>query len=134
MKCNSCSTVIRGCHFRCVSGCTSLLNEQNKTIDENIDGSWAPDVVDRSYFICETCTRNNAHPYSHLRKCQKQCIVKESISLHESHQMCECRSLRLPQKWQPFPQNSLFPFHCSQRGLHRYRCELLRIMPERSLC
>lgn len=120
LRCTFCSNVLRGSHFRCFRGCTSSSNTTQLKSDPYLPPSQhTHDMV----VLCETCARMNVHERSHLRKCQKNCVVGNAVGPLQGRELCHCTSRRLR-------TDSLFPFTYVQRSLHGPECELLEVMPK----
>ncbi|KAH7420192.1 hypothetical protein BKA64DRAFT_700188 [Cadophora sp. MPI-SDFR-AT-0126] len=117
LYCTSCTEIIRGSHFRCLRGCVSTANT-TQAISELLP----PQILHAVLVYCETCTRAEVHPRSHMRKYQKHCVIKDSVDSFQGQVLCDCTSSRLTKA-------SLFPFTDSQRKLHHPECGLLKVMP-----
>ena len=81
-----------------------------------------PTQTQQPVVICETCSRNQAHPPNHLRKVNKDCILAASVSTEQGIQICSCQKLqRRIQRSEP-----LYPFRATDRKLHEPSCGLFR--------
>jgi hypothetical protein len=118
-SCSNCFQPIRGVRFHCSRGCCVTITPPKVPISET---DQTPTPTQQPVVICETCSRNQAHPPNHLKKVDKDCILAASVSTEQGIQICSC------QKLQRRIQRSerLYPFRAEDRKLHEPSCGLFR--------
>jgi len=111
--CKVCKAVLRGIMFRCKEAkCTETI----------------PLFGIES--ICEECFRAQKHPWNHLAKYYKHCVLQEAISPEISRKLCRCATVeRIDSNGKYI---SLFPVdesleHRTSAGFQFGKCKLLQL-------
>lgn len=119
-SCSNCFQPIRGVRFHCSRGCYVTITPPAVSISET---EQTPTPTQRPVVICETCSRNQAHPPNHLKKVHKDCILAASVSTEQGIQICSCQKLQ--RRIQRSEQ--LYPFQAKDRRLHEPSCGLFQL-------
>jgi hypothetical protein len=139
--CTNCHEVIRGACFICIGGCPAEPPppppaKQNRLVKHRPHTHLTKQRPQTqisaltTVVLCETCVRQTdppVHPFEHLAKRHKVCVLSDAVTREQAHRICTCWKITDPRNDESRTAEAMYPFRASTRSLHDRSCSLVQL-------